>query len=686
MNLEWVESSLLRWIVFAPLLTAFVNGIVLAVLRRPLRQGVVVWSSCLSVAVSFVISSFAFARLVGLLEPETRAGPPLVLVDTLYTWVGVGVGSSAFSADLAFRFDSLSAVMCFVVTGVGFLIHLYSVGYMASDEREDGGVHRFFCYLNLFTASMLVLVLADNLLLMFLGWEGVGLCSYLLIGFWYSETENAYAGSKAFIVNRIGDVGFLVGILLLFWSLADAGVPAVSFRAIEANIGVIASQSVMLPAWLGGQEMGLATLIGLCFFVGAIGKSAQLPLYVWLPDAMAGPTPVSALIHAATMVTAGVYMVVRLSFLYEVAPGALAFIAWTGGATAIFAALLATAQNDIKKVLAYSTVSQLGYMFMAAGCGAYTIAIFHLVTHAFFKALLFMAAGAVIVAVHHRQDMQEMGGLRKRLKATYWVTFVGVLAISGAPPLSGFFSKDEILTTVQLAHGLPGHTVLYQIGLLTAAITSFYMFRLLFLTFHGKTRLPRGQRGELDDPADIMLWPLYILAVLAVFGGIFGMPQFWGDRMQIAASDSMGNFLRSVVAVRAPHEVDPAVVWQLVGLAIAASLAGFGVAYVAYISRPKLADKLAPALRVPRRALERKLWVDEIYDTLIVRPLVFLSDRVLYRAIDAGLIDRWLVHGTANAVRGFAESGLKHVQSGLAQAYLLMLVAGTVAVLAYLIG
>ncbi len=683
---EWIESASLRWIVIAPLATAIVSGALLALVRRPIARRLVVGASCLSVFVSFVLTSVAFAQLVGLLEIQTQSEAPVVLIDTLHTWVGVGVGSSAFSADLAFRFDALSAVMCFVVTGVGFLIHWYSVGYMTSDAREDGGLQRFFCYLNLFTAAMLVLVLADNLLLMFLGWEGVGLCSYLLIGFWYSDSENAYAGSKAFIVNRIGDFGFLMGLLLLFWSMAEAGAPAVSFRAIEASFDVVASQTVTLPAVLGGAEMGLATLIGLCFFLGAVGKSAQLPLFVWLPDAMAGPTPVSALIHAATMVTAGVYMVVRFSFLYEAAPGALVVIAWTGGATALFAALLAIGQNDIKKVLAYSTISQLGYMFMAAGVGAYTLAIFHLVTHAFFKALLFMGAGAVIVAVHHRQDMLEMGGLRKKLTGTYWVMLIGVLAISSFPGLSGFFSKDEILTSVFFAHELPGHSALYWVALVTAGLTAFYMFRLLFLTFHGKTRLPRGQRGDLRDPDDVMMWPLYLLAVLTVFGGVLGMPQFWGDMMGVEESDSLGLFLSAVVAVREPHLLDSIAVWQLVGMALASSLVGFGFAFVLYISRPQLADALARVLSFPHRALARKLWVDEIYDAILVRPLVFLSDRVLFQGIDAGLIDRHLVDGTARVVRGIAANGLKHAQSGLAQAYLLIMVAGTVAFLAYLVG
>ncbi len=347
---------------------------------------------------------------------------------------------------------------------------------------------------------------------------------------------------------------------------------------------------------------------------------------------------------------------------------------------------MATAQNDIKKVLAFSTVSQLGYMFMAAGCGAYTVAIFHLVTHAFFKALLFMGAGAVILAVHHEQDMQAMGGLRKKLKGTYWVMVAGVLAISGFPGFSGFFSKDEILSSAYASSEVPGHLPLFWIGVVTAGLTAFYMFRLLFLTFHGKTRLPRASRAHLDDPGELMMWPLYVLAVLAVLGGIVGMPQFWGNMMQIEASDSLGNFLTSVLTMRAPHEEDPATVWRLVGLTVAFSGVGFAAAYAVYVMRPAGGERVGRALAGPERLLARRFYVDELYDAVVVRPLVFLSDRVLFRGIDAGLIDRVFIEGTARAVRGIAAGGLKYVQSGLTQAYLLLVVAGTVAVLAYLIG
>jgi len=677
---EFAETELLRWIPLLPLMGAVVSGTVLSLVRRPFSRGLVISISCLSVLGSFILTLVSFFRLIGL---EHGQG---MLVDSLYTWLGVGVGSVVFSADLAFQLDSLSAVMCLVVTGVGLLIHIYSVGYMDTDHRDDGGFQRFFCYLNLFLCSMLVLVLGDNVLLMFMGWEGVGLCSYLLIGFWYGDNYNAYAGSKAFIVNRIGDFGFLVGFLLLFWSLADAGAPAVAFRDIQASIGHIAAQSVMLPAWLGGAEIGLATLICLCLMLGAFGKSAQIPLYVWLPDAMAGPTPVSALIHAATMVTAGVYMVCRFSFLFELAPGALAVLTWVGGLTALLSATIAMAQMDIKKVLAYSTVSQLGYMFMAAGCGAYGYAMFHVVTHAFFKALLFMSAGAVIVSLHHEQDMRNMGGLRRKLPRTHLVMLAGVAAIAGFPLTSGFLSKDQILTSLYLAHDLPGHGILYGIALFTAGLTAFYMCRMLFMTFYGDSRASQEVYSHAHDPSNWIMWPLYVLAALSIFGGVFGVPQFWGDMLGIEHSDSLGNFLSASVVTAPHHEISHATEWRLIGAAVSMAGSGFALAYLLYMARPELPDRIAKALGSLHEAAVNKFYVDEFYDAVIVRPLVVVSDKLLFRGIDAGLIDGAFVNGTASTVRAVAAGGLKYLQSGFTQFYFLTMVAGALAILVYLLG
>ena len=672
---ELTESQLLRWIPLLPLLAAAIHGVLLGVVRRSLPRGVVILLSCGAVIASFVLSFVALIELIGI-EGER------VLVDNLFTWIGAG----SFSAEVAFLFDPLSAAMSLVVTGVGSLIHIYSIGYMDEDHREDKGFQRFFCFLNLFMFAMLMLVLGDNLLLMFLGWEGVGLCSYLLIGFWYADRFNAYCGSKAFIVNRIGDFGFLVGIFLLFWSLADAGQAAIAFRDIEAGMGSIVDRTVALPSWLqflpGAPEWRLTTLIGICFFVGAMGKSAQIPLYVWLPDAMAGPTPVSALIHAATMVTAGVYMVCRMSFLYAEAPGASALIAWTGAITAIFAATIAIAQTDIKKVLAYSTVSQLGYMFLAAGVGAYSAAIFHLVTHAFFKALLFLGSGAVILAMHHEQNTDKMGGLRTLIPKTHAVFLVGVIAIAGLPYIaSGFFSNDEILLSAYLAHHIPGYMALYAIGVLTAGITAFYMFRVHFRTFFGECRASDEVRSQIHDPKNVVLVPLYVLAVLAIFGGYLGPSEAF---VPIPDANSLGNFLLPALTQEA-HHVKHSTEYALAALATGVILIGILFAYLLYIRRPELPGRIASSLGGFSRAVANKYYVDEIYDAVIVRPLVVISDKVLYRGIDATLIDEVGANGSARAVRSLASDVLKYLQSGLAQGYLFLMVVGTLAIIGYLV-
>ncbi len=673
---EAAQSEILRWIPALPLLAALVHGVWLALVRRPFSRGLVVAISCGAVIASFGLSCLALVELIQ--RPESER----LLTDDLYTWIGSG----NFGAEAAFLLDPLSAAMILVVTGVGSLIHVYSVGYMDDDHREDGGFQRFFCYLNLFTFAMLMLVLADNLVLMFLGWEGVGLCSYLLIGFWYSDRYYAYCGSKAFIVNRIGDFGFLLGIFLLFWSLADAGSPSVGFREVQAAFPAIAEQTVRLPEWLGflpgAPEWKLATLIGLCFLLGAAGKSAQLPLYVWLPDAMAGPTPVSALIHAATMVTAGVYMVCRLGFLYDAAPGAAAVVAWTGGLTAIFAATIAVAQTDIKKVLAYSTVSQLGYMFLAAGCGGYAAAMFHLATHAFFKALLFLGAGAVILATHHQQDTDKMGGLWRKIPRTHAVFLVAVLAIAGFPPLSGFFSKDEILLSAYAGH-VPGHRWLWALGLATAAITSFYMFRLHFRTFYGPTRMQPDDFAHVHEPGPTVLGPLYVLAALSALAGFAGLPQVYGDMLGVTDSNSLANFLAPVIG-HAEHLAEHSTELALAGFAVAAALLGLALAFVMYLQRPELPGRVAQALAAPYRLVRDKYYVDELYDAAFVRPLVRLSDAVLFRAVDAGLIDGYAVNGAARAVRAAAADSLKYLQSGLAQSYLIVMLLGTAAILGWL--
>jgi NADH-quinone oxidoreductase subunit L len=454
------------------------------------------------IGAAFAVVCYTVARLMQL--PAGAA-----LAQDLYPWITAG----SLQVHVAFRIDALSAVMIMVVSGVGFLIHIYSVGYMG----DDAGYARYFTYLNLFMLSMLTLVTADNLPLLFVGWEGVGLCSYLLIGFWFDKEANATAGKKAFIVNRIGDAGFLLGIFLLFWNLGG-GAHSLSFQEIAAHAKAIPLSTV--------------TIITLLLFVGATGKSAQLPLYVWLPDAMAGPTPVSALIHAATMVTAGVYMIARLNFLFILSETSMAVVATVGALTALFAASIGLAQTDIKRVLAYSTISQLGYMFLGVGVGAFSAGIFHLMTHAFFKGLLFLGAGSVIHGMSGEQDMQKMGGLRTHQPITFVTMFVATLAIAGIPGLAGFFSKDEILAQAFASpHGSPW---LWATGVVAAGLTSFYMFRLLFLTFFGECRADEHTRHHIHESPAVMTVPLMILAVLSVIGGYVGLPAhwLWGNRFE----------------------------------------------------------------------------------------------------------------------------------------------------------
>src|SRR5580765_5463729 len=493
-----IQTDFIRWIVFLPLLGAIVNGLLGAKIQKSFGKGAIALLACAPVVIAFGLSLYAFFVLKAL-EPEKR-----FLIDNLYRWIDLG----SLQVDMAFLIDPLSAVMILVVTGIGGLIHIYATGYM----HDDNAFWRFFAYLNLFTAAMLTLVLGDSLLLLFVGWEGVGLCSYALIGFWYTDHNNARAGNKAFIVNRVGDFGFVLGIFLLFWTLDAQGHGTLTFREMAKWASTLQGQMI----W----GLPVVTLATLFLFVGATGKSAQIPLYVWLPDAMAGPTPVSALIHAATMVTAGVYMIARLGFLFAMAPATLHVVAVIGAATALLAATIALAQNDIKRVLAYSTVSQLGYMFLAMGVGAYAAGIFHLMTHAFFKACLFLGSGSVIHAMGGEQDMRKMGGLRKHLPATSTTFIVATLAIAGIPPLAGFFSKDEILWQTFAT----GHKGLWAIGLLVAGLTAFYMFRQVFMVFFGECRADHETQHHLHESPSVMTLPLWILMGGSVVAGLLWIP------------------------------------------------------------------------------------------------------------------------------------------------------------------
>ncbi len=519
-----------------------------------------------------------------------------------YSWIFGG----DLHVNLGFLIDPLSAVMLMVVTGVGFLIHVYSVGYMHGEE----GFTRFFVYMNLFMVSMLLLVMGNNYLVLFIGWEGVGLCSYLLIGYYFNKVSAAKAATKAFVVNRIGDAGFLMAIFLMF-----ANFKTLDYTKALANVGQLSTE--------------MATAIALCLLVGAIGKSAQIPLYTWLPDAMEGPTPVSALIHAATMVTAGVYMVVRNHVLFDMAPVAMATVGIIGGITALFAATIGLVQNDIKRVLAYSTVSQLGYMFLACGVGAYVAAIFHLVTHAFFKALLFLSAGAVIHSLNGEQDIRKMGGLSKRIPITYKVFLIGTLAIAGIPPLAGFWSKDEIM-----AHAFVNHYyVLYFFAAIGAFLTSFYMFRLTYLTFYGQSRVDPEVDKHIHESPPVMTVPLMVLAGLAILGGFMGVPPEHGW---------LHGFLASVATPlgAVPHEVSMGTLMGLMAVAISIALGGWGLAHYMYSVKPGMADAWSERFAGAYRTFLNKYWVDELYDTIIVEPCKRLGQ--IWDWFDQNVIDRFI--------------------------------------------
>jgi NADH-quinone oxidoreductase subunit L len=570
-------------------------------------------------------------------------------VENLGTWIWAG----AFHADFALQLDQLTMIMLLIITGVGFLIHIYSAGYMAHEE----GYWRFFSYLNLFMFFMLTLVLSENFLLMFVGWEGVGLASYLLIGFYFLKDSAANAGKKAFVVNRIGDFGFLLAMFLL---VAHFG--TLSYHEVFAQVA-------QHPEWQGG----FLTVIALFLVLGATGKSAQIPLYVWLPDAMEGPTPVSALIHAATMVTAGIYMIARSHAIFDRSPIALSTVAIIGAATAFFAATIGLVQTDIKRVLAYSTVSQLGYMFLACGVASYASGIFHLITHAFFKALLFLAAGSVIHALNGEQDMRVMGGLRKKIPITFYTMTAGVIAISGIPPFAGFFSKDEILYQAFISPN--GGKILWFVGLVTAFLTSFYMFRLWYLTFFGESRAVEASHDEhshapahdhghgVHESPAIMWIPLAILALLSLIGGWIGVPAALGGHNEI------GHFLEPLLGSGAQGSgaENFGLERGLALVSVLTALAGWALAHTLYYARPGLPAKLAQQLRAFHSLLSNKYWVDEIYGAIVVTPLLLLSRYLLKGLIDTGVI------GGVTTGAGYATQGLgavvQRVQSGNIRSY-----------------
>jgi NADH-quinone oxidoreductase subunit L len=660
-----MTPNLHLWIIpLLPLAGATINGLLG---KRFSRRTVA------AVALGFCFAAFAMALWIA----AQFSSLSLPYAEILAPWIRSG----SFSVDFAFYLDQLSLVMLLVVTGVGFLIHIYSVGYM----WEEGGYYRFFSYLNLFMFFMLTLVLASNYLLMFIGWEGVGLASYLLIGFFFLRDSAAAAGKKAFIVNRIGDFGFLIALFLIIQH----------FNSLDFQ-RVFAAVQPYAPETAGA---GFLTAIALLLMVGACGKSAQIPLYVWLPDAMEGPTPVSALIHAATMVTAGVYMVARSHLIFERAPSALTVVAIIGTLTAFFAATIGIAQTDIKKVLAYSTISQLGYMFLACGVAAFSAGIFHLMTHAFFKGLLFLAAGSVIHAVGGEQDMRKMGGLRKKIPWTFWTMTIATFAIAGIPPLAGFFSKDEILWRAYEANW-----IFWLVGLVTAFITSFYMFRLWFMTFFGQyrgdaegshgpeaqdsrtgTSPPHGHgHSGIHESPKVMLFPLMILAVLSFVGGWVGIHHHFDNLLApvFQSSAIAATTFEGGAATRGGEE-RPALETTLMVVSVAAGVLGFVLAFLLYNRKPELPARIAASVHGLYTAVANKYWIDELYAWIFVKPLIAISGVVFWRGIDQGVIDATL-DGSADTAREVSDN-LRHMQSGNLRSYAGWVAIGATAVIIYMV-
>lgn len=641
------QSGLILIIILLPLAGAILNGLIAMINARRQKEiygekiaGIIAFGA---VALSFLLSLVAvFGQMRG-----TDA-----LSFSFYKWLQVG----ALSLDISFLLDQLSAVMLLVVTGVSAVIHFYSIGYIHGDESSV----RYFSYLNLFVFAMLLLILGDSIPVMFVGWEGVGLCSYLLIGFWYTDDAKATAGKKAFITNRVGDFGFLLGMFLIFANAGTLNIAGVN-EYFQSN-------PQMTFFWIN------ATAI--CLFIGATGKSAQIPLYVWLPDAMAGPTPVSALIHAATMVTAGVYMIARFSGIFLAAPIALNVVLWVGGITAIFAASIALVQNDIKKVLAYSTVSQLGFMFMAMGAGAFAIGIFHLMTHAFFKACLFLGAGSVIHGMSGDQDIRNMGGLKKKMPATFWTFLLATLAIAGIFPFAGFFSKDEILWNVFASNH--GSKVVWVIGAVAALFTAFYMFRLVYLTFLGESRASDEQKHHLHESPKTMTIPLMILGGLSLIGGWIGIPKLLSLGI---IPNVFHHWLEPVVTRYGEvelHHYSHATEYGLMALSLGIAILGWFLARMKYrqVSAP-LPDP--EAFTGVHRVLWNKYWVDELYEKIIINPLLWLSEKVFLNKLDKTTIDGF-ANGSASSWRNIAR-GFSFLQSGNIQAYGFYMLVGTAIIL-----
>ncbi len=648
------------WIILFPLIGAAINGLLFAsgLWTKKFNgdehsehsiSGLIASGAVL---LSAILSTYYFVQLLSM-EPSQRQ-----IIQELFVWIPSG----DFTVSFELMFDTLSSVMSLVITWIGFLIHIYSLGYM----HHDKGFAKYFMYLNIFVFFMLILVLGNNFPLMFVGWEGVGLASFLLIGFWYQDTEKAYAGRKAFVINRIGDFGFILGIFLIFFIFGSVNYQEVFGKALD-------------PGFMGTVSGVTITGIGLLLFVGAVGKSAQFPLYVWLPDAMAGPTPVSALIHAATMVTAGAYMMARCNVFYSQSPTTQIIVVSIAAFTAILAASIALTQNDIKKVLAYSTVSQLGYMFMAIGAGAYVAGLFHLVTHAFFKALLFLGSGSVIHAMSDVQDIRKMGGLRKKIPITAITFLIGSLAIAGVPFLSGFFSKDEILASLYDR----GYTIHWIIAVITVVLTALYMLRLYLLTFEGKSRVPDTIIRHIHESPYSMTIPLMVLAVLSILGGYIGVPDFMGKVVGLSDTNLFEHYLAPAILLDSAKEAGHHLFghWDLAAISVGGAALGIIIAFYLYYIKPSAPAKLAKYIEPVYKGSMNKWYVDELYDYVFVQPFSYLCNA-------AAMFDQKVIDGAVNGVASVIKDTaitLQTAQTGVIRSYATLMAIGAAIIVALIV-
>lgn len=670
-----VASDQLRFIVLLPLLAALFHGTMIGFVRRPTPRWLIVALSGGALASSFLLAGYQFAELIA--QPNAES----VLHDDVYTWIGAGLGVDNLTIEFALAFDALSALLCLVVAGLGFLTQVYAAGFLEDDARDDRGFQRFFCYFDLLLFSMLLLVLADGPLLMLLGWQGVGVFSALLVGFWYLEARHAQLGAAGFVVARIGDAAFLLGAIVLFVALSGAGVPVTTFRDAAAEFPQIVSMFLPLPI-LG--EVRVVDLVALCFLVAALAKAAQLPLPAWLPSTVVAPAPAFAFLHAAVGGTAAIYLLARFAFVYRSAPAVAELAGWAGALTALFAALASLAQDDLRRRLAYLAVGQLGWMLMAAGAGASTAALFHATTNTFSAALLLLAAGAISLALQGETSIEKLGGLRRLLPLHHGVFLIGVLAMAGVPPLGGLFSRDAVIAAAHAAE-LPGQGWWVRIALVGVALQAFSLWRAHSRVFYGRSRLDAAISSRLEEPAGWVMNPLYVLAVLACIAGWAGLPQVWGDLLGVPGeSNSFANFLGPVLGADSPTLDDETRI-RLSLQALVAALVGLSLAHLLTLRLPGVGARLAGALAWPARVFAAEDPVGAAYRRVVVRPLLAISSGLVHRGVEQRLIDATLVEGGAFGVRAVSGRWLKRFQSGFVRSYAFWMVVGAVGVVAALV-